>query len=171
MIRNRNKLEELLVLHGLSSEESEAATELLKHECPWFGGADEVSEEIGVDMLAVVLPPKVASLVGASRLVAWHNKNARGREEFDVEAANAAYASLVQTVSRFGVEEGLGSGDFWVMEDSFSGSCATVVAFKPLPLPEDLQQALVGWLNQQSAMKRIVLANRDGDVLLELIRA
>lgn len=170
MIRNRKGLEALLVSHGFSADESKDVAELLTHECPWFGGDDEVSEDIGVDMLGDALPPKVSSLIELSRLLAWHNKNARNRDDSDVEVANAAYAALVQTVSRFGVEDGLGSGDFWVVEDSFSGPCATVVTFKPSPFPTGLKEALMEWLSGQSAVKKIALVNRDGDVLFEHAR-
>jgi len=60
-------------------------------------------------------------------------------------------------VSQFGVEEGLGAGDFWVIEDSFASAEVTVMVFKPLPLPEGFQAALT---------KKITLANREGDVIL-----
>jgi hypothetical protein len=69
-------------------------------------------------------------------------------------------------VSQFGVEEGLGAGDFWVIEDSFASAEVTVMVFKPLPLPEGFQAALTTWLNGQNAVKKITLANREGDVIL-----
>lgn len=171
MIRDRNALTDLLVLHGLSSKECAEVAEMIERECPWYGEAEEVSEEIGIDMLTDVLPPKIASLVGASRLVAWHNRQVRARTRLSDAVANVAYASLAQTVSRFGVENGLGSGDFWVIEDSFSGPDAAVMMFKPLPLPMDMASALTEWLNGQSVVRTLTLVNRDGDVLFEIVRA
>ena len=168
MIRDRKALTDFLESHGLSSKECIDVAELLELECPWFGEAEGVSEEIGMDMLTDVLPPKIGSLVGASQLVAWHNRQVRSRTRLSEEAASLAYASLVRTVSRFGVEDGLGSGDFWVMEDSFSGPDALVMAFKPLPLPLGMESALTAWLRGQSAMKRITLVNREGDPLFEV---
>ena len=168
MIRDRKALADLLVLHGLSSRECADVAELLERECPWFGDGEEVSEEIGIDMLMDALPSKIASLVEASRLVTWHNRQVRARTRLADEAANVTYASLVQTVSRFGVEDGLGSGDFWVIEDSFSGPDATVMVFKPLPLPSGLASALTEWLSEQGVMKKITLVNREGEALYEV---
>ena len=168
MIRDRKALTDLLMLHSLSSTECAEVAEMLERECPWFGEVEEVSEEIGIDMLTDVLPPKIASLVGASRLLTWHNRQVRARTRLAEEAANIAYASLVQTVSRFGVEDGLGSGDFWVMEDSFSGPHATVMTFKPLPLPSGLGSALTEWLRGQGVIKKITVVNREGDSLFEV---
>ncbi len=168
MIHDQKTLVDLLLLHGLSSNECAGVVELLDSECPWFGEAEEVSEEIAIAMLADALPPKVTSLVTAPRLVAWHNRQARERSGFDVGAANVAYASLVQTVGRFGVEDGLGLGDFWVIEDSFSGPHATVMVFKPLPLPSGLASALAEWLSGQDAMRKVTLVNREGDALYEV---
>jgi hypothetical protein len=170
MIGYQKRLVEFLLSHGLSADESANIMRLINQECPWFGGPEEVSEEIGVEILADVLPPKVASLVTASTLIAWHNRNARSQGEFAIKAANSAYTSLVQTVTRFGVEEGLGSGDFWVMEDSFSRFQGTVVVFKPLPLPEAFRAALTEWLNGQDAMKKLTFVDREGDALFEIVR-
>jgi hypothetical protein len=170
VIRDLTSLTELFVSHGLTSREVGTAIELVSHECPWFGDAEEVAEDIGVAMLTDVLPPKVATQLGTSRLIAWHNASARSWQVSDVGMKNASYAALVQTVKQFGVEDGLGSGDFWVVEDSFSGSCATVMMFKPAPVPSDFASALANWMNEQSALLKIEVVNREGDVLFEVVR-
>lgn len=166
MISNANSLETFFMSHGLSAHEARATKEVIERECPWFGDSEEVSEDIGVDLLSDVLPPKVQSLVGAVSLVDWHNTNARLPQAMRAEACNAAYASLVETVSRFGVEDGLGKADFWVVEDSFSGESATVMVFNPSALSQGLENALKRWLSHQQAMKQVQLVDQEGDVLL-----
>jgi hypothetical protein len=166
MISNPKALETFLMTHGLSAHEARATKELIERECPWFGDSEEVSEEIGVDLLADVLPPKVQSLVGAISLVDWHNTNTRLPHAIRAAASNAAYASLVDTVSGFGVEDGLGKADFWVIEDSFSGESATVMVFDSSALSHALENALKRWLAHQETMKRVQLVDREGDVLL-----
>jgi len=153
-------------MHGFSAEESKDIVDLVVRECPWFGRSESVADEIGVDMLADVIPTRVAATIGPARLVEWHNANARNpMREADVASA---YADLVETVKDFGVEDGGGSGDFWVMEDSFSGSDrATVMVFNPSMMTVAFKKAVVDWLHGQSTMKTVALVDREGEPLFE----
>jgi hypothetical protein len=167
MISKKSELRQLLMSHGLSVRESNETSDLLERECPWFGEGDEVSRDIGAQLIGDVLPKQVASLIDSSSLVDWHNAAARGEHDFFVAAANSAYLSLVEAVRAFGIEDGLGNGDFWVMEDSFSGQCATVMAFKKPPLPDGLAGALETWLHTHPIMKGIQVVDREGEVLFK----
>lgn len=167
-IRDQKRLAGLLLLRGLPAEDVADTVKLLGQECPWLGGADEVSEEIGIELLADVMPPSLTPIVEARQLVDWHNETVRNRKGPEVEAQNAAYASLVQVIRQFGVEDGLGTGDYWVVEDSFSGSHATVVVFRPPPLIEAMENSLSSWLNGQHVIQKITLINREGYQLFEI---
>ena len=163
-------LKSFLSTRGLAAGELTTAVGLLRMEAPWLLDEEEVAEDIGLELLSGVLPANISCKIAEHELVEWHNTTIRRQEQLNDKAAEIAYASLVDVVSHFGVEDGLGGGDFWVVEDSFSEQRVLLTAFKTLPLPAGLDEALVEWLARQSTIKALAVISPEGDVLAEYRR-
>ena len=153
------------VARGLPFNGAIGVVKALQENAPWLGADEEVSEEIGVELLEGILPSDNSTKISAKEVIEWHNERIRLCREGSTKMANSAYISLVALVKRFGSEDGLGRGDFWVVEDSFSESRVTIVFFGKLPLPDGMENALVEWLHQQVAIHAIAIVDSEGEAL------
>lgn len=154
---------------GLSGSKATEAAHRLISDCPWLLSGEEISEEIGSDLIKEAVDPSILLLVSADELIAWHNGSIRMGRAVGADK-NSAYSSLRSLVAGFGVESAFGDGDYWVVSDSFSTEKAIVVKFGEPILRSDLKASMDDWLNSQEAMSSISVMTQEGDAIFFIER-
>lgn len=119
---------------------------ILQAECLWLDGEEEVSEELGPELLAGYRDQAPLSLEQINLFFDTHNAIVRSHSNLNEVIRSQAYAEVLTLLAEFGREDAFGGGDFWLVSDSFSERVPTVVVFGGFRFPplavRSLQQIL-----------------------------
>jgi hypothetical protein len=159
----------LFVAKGIAKDRAIEVLRRLKCDCPWLSSEEEVSEEIGSDLIRAALDSDILRVVSVDELIACHNASARRSREVGVDRAGA-YHSLRVLIAGFGIESAFGDGDYWVVSDSFSTERVCVVKFGRPIVPSDLECALRTWLNSQDDIWAVSVSTEEGEVIFSVER-
>ncbi|HET9644565.1 MAG TPA: hypothetical protein VFP68_14705 [Burkholderiaceae bacterium] len=151
---------------GISRKAAADLSEQILQLCPWLNTEEEVSEEIGIDLLREVLDQRWLNSVGAEEIIRWHNASVqRAHDNKNRRAGRDPYGDLCTLISKFGVEDAFGEGDYWVVVDSFSTRDVSIVKFADSDVAPELQAALRRWLSESGDLLAVSVIDEDGNLL------
>lgn len=136
-------------------------------ECPWLDGEEEVSEELGPELLAEQVRRFNLSRKQVDQFLSGYNNRVRSFNNPQENLQSEAYAAMANALADHG-REGVG-GDFWLVADSFSTATPTIIVFKEFRFSvaaiEALQRVLCSYAGIFAGLR---IASEEGDAVLEL---
>jgi len=125
---------------------------LLIEAAPWLDGTEEVSEELGPELLAEE----------ASALNLSHNKVHEFLERYNTLVQSftnphalrqgEAYLAMEQALRSYGRADAFGEGDYWLVSDSFTTRVPVLLVFDKFRLPTAALAELQELVNQYNGV-------------------
>lgn len=144
----------------------ETLSKLLLVEAPWLDGAEEVSGEIAVDLLAADAERFGVEQQSVEAFVSRYNALVRKAADPQVEKRSEAYVAVAEALAPFGREDAFGSGDYWIISDSFSTPTPVIQLLGTYRFPPEAQAALRAVLKAFSGVvQELRIVNEEGDVV------
>ena len=128
-----------------------AFAQRLIESAPWLDGTEEVSEELGPDLLS---EESSAFNLGRSKVAEFierYNTLVQSTNNPHLLRRPEAYVAMTQALAPYGTADAFGDGDYWLVSDSFSTNTPVVLVYDEFRLPRAALSKLQELLNQYGA--------------------
>jgi hypothetical protein len=125
-----------------------AFAKLLIADAPWLDGTEEVSEELGPELLAQEASAFNLSARKLDDFIERYNTLVQTTNNPHAVRQSEAYVAIAQGLIPFGRENGFGEGDFWLVEDSFSTRAPVILVYDDFRFPQAAVSKLQRILNE-----------------------
>jgi len=147
----------------------DATASVFLSECPWLDGTDEISQEIGTELLADVCTPSPLATSELRRFVEAYNERVRNIVNPLASVQSEAYSAVRSALRPYGREDPFGEGDYWVVSDSFSSKRPRVILFNAYTFPPQALGALKAIISQHSSVfSALELTTEENSVVLTI---
>lgn len=125
---------------------------LIAESAPWLSGSDEVSEELGPELLS-----EEAKALGISRrklleFMERYNTLVQSFSNAHAPLQEAAYLAMEKTLKPYGRADAFGEGDYWLVSDSFSTGTPVIQVFDNFRFPMAALAELQKLINQYNGV-------------------
>ena len=126
--------------------------QLLIEAAPWLDGTEEVSEEIGPDLLAEEARGFRLSGSKVSEFIERYNTLVQSTSNPHSFRQAEAFGAMSQLLAPYGTADAFGDGDYWLVADSFETRTPVVLVYDEFRFPSAALAKLQELLNQYSGV-------------------
>ena len=138
----------------------------LLSDAPWLDAREEISEDLAPQLLADAAVRYDASLEQIRSFASNYNALVSTWRYPSADQQTQAYGDLARRLKPFGKESGMGDGDFWLVEDSFSTRTPTIQVFRGFEFPDLAHNAVERFVHTYRRLfDEVRICNQEGDLL------
>ena len=159
----------LILAAAKDSHLPDAFAVALQLDCPWLDGADEVSVELGPELLSEQATKAQLSQEQVERFLYAYNDRVRAFSNPLASLQSEAYAAMSAALVGQGRADAFGDGDYWLNQSSFSTREPTIVVFNGHLFSQSVVQSLQVILSRYSSIfSELRMNSEEGSEVLTL---
>ena len=125
---------------------------LLIEAAPWLDGAEEISEDLGPDLLSDEACAFDLKRSKVTEFIERYNTLVQSESNSQALRQSEAYVAVGQVLAAHGRADAFGEGDYWLVSDSFSTTTPVVLVYGEFRLPSSALSKLQDLLNHYSGV-------------------
>ena len=162
--------ERLIETAAADSELPSEFARLLLDAAPWLDGTEEVSEELGPELLAEEASAFDLSRSKVLEFLERYNTLVQSSANPHALRQGEAYLAMGEALSPYGRADAFGEGDYWLVCDSFSTRNPVVLVFDNFRLPPAALSKLQELVNQYNGVFSELRVNTEYGAELATLR-